>query len=59
MSLKPLSILFFKYKIKFENTEFLRTFKSELIGFIISMFFLSSLNKLLIFESVKDHVTAS
>ena len=59
MSLNPLSRFLLKYVIRFEKIEFLKTFKSELIGFIISIEFFWSLNKLFTLESVKDHVITS
>ena len=57
--MNPLSRFLLKYIIKFGKIEFLKTFKSELIGFTISIVFFRSLNKSFILESAKDHVIAS
>ena len=45
--------------MRFGYNEFLNTFKSELIGFIIFIVSNFSLNLLLIFSLVKDHVIVS
>ena len=55
----PLSIFFFKKKIKFGYKELLKTFKSELIGLTIFISGKFSLKLLFIFSSVNDHVIAS
>ena len=44
---------------RLEKIEFLKTFRSELIGFTILTSFLSSKNNWLILESVKDQVIVS
>ena len=59
ISLNPLSKFLLTYRIKLEKILLLKTFKSELIGFIISISFFLSTNNSLIFESVNDHVTVS
>ena len=46
-------------KARFEKIEFLKTFKSELIGFKILILSRFSLNLLFIFSSVNDHVIVS